>query len=522
MNQLRILYTRLLGYLSVLAILLVMSCEVTDIEPVSDFTDANFWQTRVHAEGAIFGIYDAFQSQSESMLAYGEARGDLMQPGWGFCCGGGAPWGQLQKNEITDANGFTEWGGFYNVINRANVVIEKAPLIVNTDREFRQIDADYAVGEARFLRALAYFWLARVWKDVPLLTEPTTANMDFQVTRTTQAKVLDFVQSELVDIVITNQHLRPQFGSDRDTKTRATIAAGRALLAQVALWRNQYQTVIDQTTAIIGSTLPTYSLVSGSNWYSNFSTGMTTESIFELLYDASQNDRNMGMYLLSSRVGMVPSTYLRDLHESPNNLDYRDNVRGNGRTWVWQNAYFNKWLSLSPSPVPENRVTVRVSQRGDNLADPNFIFFRLADVYLMRAEARNRNGDKEGAIADLNVIRTRAQLPVATIVGTTTELTAAASEDQIEDAIVQERAMELAGEGHRWFDLMRISLRGRPTLLADYVNDGSKYSFSGSWQAWLDPTVRLVNPVSSDPETWYLPILQQNKITNPNLLTPPQ
>jgi hypothetical protein len=221
---------------------------------------------------------------------------------------------------------------------------------------------------------------------------------------------------------------------------------------------------------------------------------------------------------------MVPSTYLRDLHESPNNLDYRDNVRGNGKTWTWNNAVFRKWIGNAPQPVPENRISLSENRRA--LGDPNFIFFRLADVYLMRAEAKNRLNDKQEAIEDLNIIRERAQLPPATIVGTSNGptpvvLTASASTEDIEDAIIQERGMELAGEGHRWFDLMRISMRGRPNYLTDMVNDGSKYSFSGQWQAWRDPSVRLVNPVSSDPNTWYLPIEQRNKITNPKLEEPP-
>lgn len=508
-------FRRTFGVFAMLIVLFVTSCDVTDIKPVSSFTDDNFWKTRVHAEGALFGVYDAFQDLPDEMLAYGESRGDLVQPGWGFCCAGQG-FGQLQRNEITNTMGLTNWGGFYQVINRANVVIERAPRVVQTDSiNFTQQDATYIVNEARFLRALAYFWLTRVWKDVPLVTQATTSTTDFMVKRTSQNSVLNFVQDEIIDILKT-KGLRSQFPNNNQTKSRATQNAARALMAQVALWRNDYQSVDTLTTAIINSSVPKYTLVPGPNWYDNFSTGLTSEIIFELVFDASQNDRSLDYYNLSARVGMVPSTYLRDLHESPNNTAYRDEVRGNGRTWVWQNAYHNKWLSTSPSPIPADRVTTRVSQRAE--PDPNFIFFRLADIYLMRAEARNRIGLAAEAIADINVVRTRANLPAATIVGTYDELTPAASQDQIEDAILQERAMELAGEAHRWFDLMRVTLRGRPDLLATYVNDASKYSFAGRWNAFADPTSRLRNPVSSDPATWYLPVNLQNSTTNPNLL----
>jgi starch-binding outer membrane protein, SusD/RagB family len=515
----------------------ISACDVIDIDPVSVYTDDNFWAVRPHAEAGVIAIYDAMQDLGDDFIAWGEARGDLVQPGWGHCCNHGIDIGAMQLNQINDANRYSNWADVYTVINRANIAIAKIPDVVAADFELNEANGNFLIGEARFLRALSYFWLAKVFKDAPLVTSFTTPDSDLMVRRTSQEKLLDFVQAELDTLigVAVNPakpnavYLRTEFGSDiRLNSGRATLGAARSLLAQLALWRNDYETVVEQTTAVISSNR--YRLEPGSNWFNNFYPGLSSEIIFQIIYEAQQNDRNNMAYDAFRNVMLTPSTYIRDLHESPGNLDYRDNVRGNGRTWIMQNAYYYKFIGRSPANVPADRVSRRDSERGND-RDPNMIFFRLADIYLMRAEALNRLDRKEEAIADINVVRTRAALPPAIVITTRnqaepTVLTAASSQIEIEDAILEERAMELAAEGHRWFDLMRISLRrGTPDLLVDYINVESKYSYGapGAWDAFVtNPgALRVANLPEPDENTWYMPVFRQNTITNPNLLDPP-
>jgi hypothetical protein len=151
-----------------------------------------------------------------------------------------------------------------------------------------------------------------------------------------------------------------------------------------------------------------------------------------------------------------------------------------------------------------------------NQSDPNYIVTRLSDVILMRAEALNRLGQKQEAIDLVNMIRARVGLPTANIVGANDKLTVSASMEQIEDAILHERRLELAFEGHRWFDLMRLSLHGREGLLVDKVIASEQYEIENGQFGTIDKDIPGPE-VMQDPNSWYMPIHRQEIQENKNL-----
>ncbi len=173
--------------------------------------------------------------------------------------------------------------------------------------------------------------------------------------------------------------------------------------------------------------------------------------------------------------------------------------------------------------VPDDRSTfpdidqVPIRPALGNLSDGNFIVSRLSDVILMRAEALNRLGQKQPAITLLNQIRTRAGLPGANIPGSNQVLTSSATMEEIEDAILHERRLELAFEGHRWFDLVRIARNGRPEVLHERIMASDMYEKDHGQFGSIDKNVPGVH-VIQDPMSWYMPIHRQELQENRNLV----
>ena len=165
----------------------------------------------------------------------------------------------------------------------------------------------------------------------------------------------------------------------------------------------------------------------------------TTEAIFEINYNGGSTDGNWGTKMfrgLDWKKFNIPSNDLVAAFDAENDLKRKsasiifDNVTGKWSDAQWpqtQYPFINKWRNF---------------QEGSN---QNYIFIRLADILLLKAEALNELGDLAGAAALVNQIRTRVSLPA----------TSAATQSDMRLAIEKERRLELAFEGHRWFDLKR-------------------------------------------------------------------
>jgi hypothetical protein len=138
--------------------------------------------------------------------------------------------------------------------------------------------------------------------------------------------------------------------------------------------------------------------------------------------------------------------------------------------------------------------------------DANFIIYRLADVMLMRAEALSHleDADKTEAVELVNAVRARANLPIYDINLISTDT------NSLVDIILLERSLELAMEGKRWYDLVRIGLNGRPELLVDKIVASRLVSERALAKARV-----------ADPRSWFLPIHINELAANPNLAQNP-
>lgn len=319
---------------------------------------------------------------------------------------------QTNNAEVTNM-----WAAIYATINRANNVIEYTPgvgAILDADKK-------RIVAEAKFLRALCYFDLVRYWGDVPLvLTATKKADESLNVARTPATAVYDQVKKDFDDA---------EADLSEGSASRATKSGARALKARLALYRGQYSdaaTLADQVIATTKFTLlPVYR--------DNFDVKNSAEAIFEVNFDNITSSQYAFYNFPGSRGGrneVSPTgTTLLTAYEAG---DRRKSASISDGTYVVNNQ-----------TIPAN-VGIKYTKAGTGEDDYRVI--RLAEVILISAEAKARIGtDLPGALTLLNRIRTRAGLSLST----------AATQASLLTAIEQERRVELAFEGQRWFDLVR-------------------------------------------------------------------
>lgn len=328
---------------------------------------------------------------------------------------------QLDQNAVPTDNVITvaAYQGIYRAINSANSVIAYVPDV--QDAQLTTAERNKILGEAYFIRALGYFDLARGWGGVQLQLKPTT---DLSVLTGIKRSTLDQTYDQVLADLTQAEQLLPE---DATTRNRAQKSAARALRARLHLYRRQWALAEAYATQLISNTK--YTLVKP---YKNFFTVpfQTAESVLELAY--SVNDRNTywnlwypssagGQYTLKPSDALVAKLNNPAIGGSRNSL-----IAGTGSS-----IYGVLYNTTSTS------------------ADPSYLI-RIAELYLIRAEARAQQGKLTEAAADLNAVRARADVSAST----------ATTQAQLLQAIEDENGVEFAFEAHRWFDLVRTERAG--------------------------------------------------------------
>jgi hypothetical protein len=397
------------------------SCEkFLETEPLNAVSDLDPIFDKGSSETALRGVY----RQLSSSGYYGETYVTL-----GFfpsadirnlTTGGAA--NLVNINFRTDEVLFnTAWSAIYNTINRANHVITKVPAV--QDPTLTNSLKNQIIGEAKFIRALAYFDLARAWGGVQLFLEPTVSLQERpNIRRSTLAQTYAQVLADLQDA----ETLLP----DAVNRIRATKRTVWALRARLHLYKKEWALAEEYATKLIEKSAD-YTLIKPySAWFANNVVG-TRESIFELQYSAINPNATRAQMQHPTRGGTyryAPNDRFVSLLNNP--------AIGGGRSALISSVVQNNtriWFGNLYYRLPAT--------------DPAYIF-RISEMYLIRAEARAQQNNlsiTNGALADLNLIRDRAELLPATAV----------TQQEILQAIEEERRYEFAFEPHRWFDLAR-------------------------------------------------------------------
>ncbi len=473
------------------------SCEdFVDIDPISEETSANAYQTANQIEAALVGAYESFQSSEYyvwDFVVFQDIRSDNCYAG-----GDNPEIFQVDFLEIepTHSRIFTHWSNIFNAISKANLVIERVEFIDDpalTEERRAQIK-----GEALFLRAYHYFTLVKLFGGVPLLTEPVSSAEpeNVNIPRSSVQEVYDQI---LLDLDEASSLLPDVFGNDASiNKGRATTGAVHALAAKVNAQKPSpdYTAVLNHIEALEESEanyqLVDYAQLFNGNSYNN------AESILEVQYLGS-NEGNYGPQLLlppsitgdAWRKFATPSVDVVNAFDEEN-----DEIRKNASIVFESAQWVDEYWGNSPGSIIPFSYKWK-NANGFASADNTYLL-RYGDLVLLKAEAFNELGQLNEAINEVNRIRARVQLP---------ELTSEQSNSQatLRNSILKERRLELFLEGHRWDDLVRYDrvVQRMNNLQEIDLRDGSTVNYNMT------------------PEKIVLPIPQQELDRNPTLTQNP-
>jgi hypothetical protein len=415
-----------------------------DLKPQDGITGDEFWKTKEQVDAAVTGIYASMLGSTnndralpEYFFLWGEARADMVSPGFRAT----QEEMDIVNLNMLPTNSFTNWSSFYQTINYCNTVIEKAPSVLESDPTFTQDHLNRATAEALALRALMYFYLVRSFGDVPMQLKAVTSDKGIaQLAKTSGNTILE----QLVTDLKKAEPLVPlTFGNLKNDKGRVTRYVVNALLADIYLWMDKYAEAAAECDKIINSR--SFGLVIGYNMFDQvFYQGNSSESIFELQFDAQKlNPFYLIHFPAGRRWGAAPHltevVYGLDLMNSIPIVDFR------GDNTSYRGTDFTIWKYIGADNEGDNFRTFEQSYA-------HWIFYRYADILLMKAEAINQQNKPLEASRLVKAIRTRAQALEIEPMDST-------SQASMTGFILQERQREFAFEGKRWYDILRNAKR---------------------------------------------------------------
>lgn len=335
---------------------------------------------------------------------------------------------ETYTNSLTSTTGILFWYHLYNSIYQANIALEG----VSSSDGIPALLKMQLIGEVKFIRAFCYFYLVCLYGDVPLILT-TDYETNAVVSRTSSAEVFDQIVQDLKDAkAFLNEIYVSPDGSPASNRVRPNKGAASALLARVYLFRQNWELAEVEATSIINNSI--YKLADDINTVF-LGTG-NKEAIWQL--ESVNNGFNTpdGNTFLGGYLGNGPRTSAPILLNDSlfNSFELGDLRKLNwctskiisGKTYYFPYKYKLVYTGEPPVEYP--------------------VLFRLAEQYLIRAEARAYQSKLPEALSDINVIRNRAGLANAS----------ATTQEEIIAAILRERRFELFTEyGHRWLDLSR-------------------------------------------------------------------
>ncbi len=441
---------------SVLFVLLVLSsCDnFLAEEPRDILSPETFFNSDEEAKAAVNGLYQPLYT-NPIYGSYGISRfymygTDVIEPSRE----GGGRLNDINNytlSESRDAGSGGAWNQFYTIIQNANVIIER----VTENENLSEAGRDQSLGETLFLRSYAYYHLTNMFGDVPYYRE----NLPIEEVQELGRHDRTEIRNEILQDLQQTQELLPDSYSGGDLG-RANKWAAATVMTKIYLIQQKWQEARDKAVEIIDNS-PHSLLDDYADVFDYPDNEYHDENIWEIDFVKDLNSTNT-TDLFSPR-----------LRDEPANSSEREALiealeeRDEGFTGFGLAVPKCGFVDEFPQGDLRRPVNITESYLGFELKHPympkkwnldqinsprtnhgeNYIVFRLADVYLMAAEAENELNGPANAYQYINTVRERAFDPVQPLAGL--------SQQQFREAIYDERKWELAGEGHRRMDLIR-------------------------------------------------------------------
>lgn len=406
-------------------------------EPKTFISPEAFYQTVEDFDGALKGLYpqglnmnltEVFADYNDKPES-AEQVGDIWanNPGYGFYA-------------VRDA-----WSGAYSTIKNANMILESIE-----GKDFSEETRNRIIGEAKCLRAWSYFTLVQLFGDVPLRDKVVTSDADIAIERTPEKDIYDFILNDIEEA----EQLLPE---EAQSMGRVDKYVAKAIMARIYLtsagfpmnYTENYAKAKEKALEVINSgkyaLMPTYDKVFQTEQY-------TAETIWAQLFVAPDN--YSGMHTNSAPVGSQTALYLPtdafiasfeegDMRKEWGIRSGYVNARG---TEVISRTYYNKYIN-------EEYLEQELPASNTNILTWQTQIIRLAEMYLIAAEAENEMNGPADAYQYINTIRRRARVEpdnptnVPDLNGLTKE--------EFREAVLLERQHEFYEEGFAWYDMKR-------------------------------------------------------------------
>jgi len=411
----------------------------------ADYTSENYYTTPEAATMAVTGIYNSLYG-SNTLWVFGDVASD-------DAVKGGNAGDQADINAINDFtapsdNGFinTFWQSSYETIARANNAITYiSPMNIDVTLRNR------LVGEAKFLRAYAYFNLVNIYGKVPLKLQPQLTSETVNVGLSEVSVVYAQIEKDLTEAIAVLPVSYPtEIG-------RVTQGAAYGLLAKAELYQQKYTECLTNIQAL--ENLHKYDLL--KNYANLFKAGAedSVEVIFGIRYINSPavilgNGLNVwfapaieGGYYFNAPTQNYVDAFVDKTIDGNDDPRLDASIGRDGKPWFGNTTFSSSWSEATGYLVKKYDETMPVGSTKSQSTIP-YNAIRYADILLMKAEALNEKGGTDAvakAATEVNRVRNRANLAPTT----------ATTQAAMQTVIRNERRKELGFEFHRFFDLMR-------------------------------------------------------------------
>lgn len=474
-----------------MATLMMNSCDSwLELYPEGQTLLEDYWKSADDIESVLATCYLSMMEANylQRAVVWGELRSDNMEKGQKA---------SAEQLDILDVNlqatnSYCDWAAFYQTINYCNTVIHYAPQVMEEDENLSASMMESYRAEARAIRAMSYFYLVRTFGDVPLVWKPTIDDSEgFDIAKSDADSVLNVLVDDLREALI---YAQSTYGSNKQdyNKSRFTKQSIRVLLADILLWQGRYQECVDVCDEFlrynetqIQNPYAYYELIPAGNMLWMYVNPMTSSSADEVIFATA--------FLASAMSNPVPKMYgvtfkdpqiaVSEALVANDNALFRANDERiylkNGPSTSSGDERFYQIVKYVSSGYTISGGSAQYSTFSDTKYE--WIFYRLPDVYLIRAEAlvelAANEANKDEADDCLNHaihMVNKTYMRANTDLRFTDSLSVVnySTVDAMRQLVMDERRREFMFEGKRWFDIVRQSRRANDAQVAvDYLSN---------------------------------------------------